>query len=73
MKSSIKDKAKGTFREVKGQVKKATGKVLKNSNLRLKEPDEKDRRANAAKSWTDQKGYRKLGVCWFLLILINGP
>ncbi|MBN1956565.1 MAG: CsbD family protein [Desulfuromonadales bacterium] len=33
MSSSIKDKIEGTFHAVKGQVKKTTGKLIKNTEL----------------------------------------
>jgi uncharacterized protein YjbJ (UPF0337 family) len=33
MKSSIKDKAEGTFHEAKGKVKEMAGKITDNSNL----------------------------------------
>jgi uncharacterized protein YjbJ (UPF0337 family) len=33
MKQSVKDKAKGTFHEVKGKVKEVVGRATKNPNL----------------------------------------
>lgn len=41
MKASNKDKVEGTFHEVKGQVKKTTGKLLKNAELEAEGTGEK--------------------------------
>jgi len=41
MNSSIKDKVEGVFHEAKGQVKKTTGKLLKNSKLEAEGEGEK--------------------------------
>lgn len=41
MKSSTKDKIKGSVREAKGKVKEETGKALGNPNLRDRGTDEK--------------------------------
>lgn len=41
MSSSMKDKIKGTFHEVKGQVKKTTGKLIKNTELEAEGTGEK--------------------------------
>ena len=41
MKSSIRDKAEGTFHEVKGKVKEVAGKVTDNPTLEAEGIDEK--------------------------------
>jgi uncharacterized protein YjbJ (UPF0337 family) len=41
MKSSTKDKIKGTLREAKGKVKEGSGKAVGNPNLRDRGTDEK--------------------------------
>ena len=41
MKSSIRDKAEGTFHEVKGNVKEVAGKVSDNPELEVEGTDEK--------------------------------
>ncbi len=41
MKSSIRDKAEGTFHEVKGKVKEDAGKIMDNPELEAKGTDEK--------------------------------
>ena len=41
MKSSIRDKAEGTFHEVKGKVKEAAGKLTDNPELEAEGTDEK--------------------------------
>ena len=41
MKSSIRDKAEGTFHEVKGKVKEAAGKLSDNPGLEAEGTDEK--------------------------------
>jgi uncharacterized protein YjbJ (UPF0337 family) len=41
MKSSTKDKIKGTLREAKGKVKEESGKAVGNPNLRDRGTDEK--------------------------------
>ena len=41
MKSSIQDKAEGTFHEVKGKVKELAGKVSDNPELEAEGADEK--------------------------------
>lgn len=41
MKSSIRDKAEGTFHEVKGKVKEVTGKITDNPKLEIKGKTEK--------------------------------
>ena len=41
MKSSIRDKAEGTFHEVKGKVKEISGKITDNPKLEAKGTDEK--------------------------------
>ena len=41
MKSSLRDKAEGTFHEVKGKVKKVAGKVSDNPELEAEGADEK--------------------------------
>jgi uncharacterized protein YjbJ (UPF0337 family) len=41
MKSGIRDKAEGTFHEVKGKVKEDAGKLIDNPELEAKGTDEK--------------------------------
>ena len=41
MKSSIRDKAEGTFHEVKGKVKEVSGKLSDNPELEAEGTDEK--------------------------------
>lgn len=41
MNSSMKDKVEGTFHEMKGQVKKTTGKLFKNKELEAEGAGEK--------------------------------
>ena len=41
MKSSIRDKAEGTFHEVKGKVKEVSGKITDNPRLEAEGTDEK--------------------------------
>lgn len=41
MKSSIRDKAEGTFHEAKGKVKEVTGKITDNPKLEIKGKTEK--------------------------------
>ena len=41
MKSSIRDKAEGTFHQVKGKVKKVSGKLSDNPELEAEGTDEK--------------------------------
>jgi uncharacterized protein YjbJ (UPF0337 family) len=41
MKSSIRDKAEGTFHAVKGKVKEVAGKLSNNNDLEAKGTDEK--------------------------------
>ena len=41
MKSSIRDKAEGTFHEAKGKVKEVSGKIIDNPRLEAEGTDEK--------------------------------
>jgi len=41
MKSNLRDKAEGTFHEIKGKVKETVGKLTHNSGLEAKGIDEK--------------------------------